>query len=380
MGAPDVLDQVDFRTPAMEALPLAQPVATILRRADPLQPEDSLAAAASSMQIERTDVLPIVNGPYLLGVASQASLAAALAAGEGPEGPVMAALRPAPTILAHASAAEALRSFEANSCGTLVVIDGEGRYIGVLSASDLFAQQRQPRPPLVGGMATPFGVYLTTGSLSAGAGGVALVATGAMLFAMFFIATLAAEGIAHLVPSSIGAHLLAPLQLAFFMIAMRLLPISGIHAAEHKVVHAIEREESLSPEVVSRMPRVHPRCGTNLAAGASIFLGLAGANWIPDQQLRLLLAALATLFLWKPVGSALQYYVTTRPPSKKHLAMGIRSGKELLEKYRTTGHAARPTVARRIWHSGMLHVMTGSLLCYLVAAALVKAFNLPIVL
>jgi uncharacterized protein YqhQ len=41
------------------------------------------------------------------------------------------------------------------------------------------------------------------------------------------------------------------------------------------VVHAIERGEPLVLEVVRRMPRVHPRCGTNLVAGIALFLGLA---------------------------------------------------------------------------------------------------------
>ena len=44
---------------------------------------------------------------------------------------------------------------------------------------------------------------------------------------------------------------------------MRLLPIAGYHAAEHQSVHAMEQGEPLIPQVVKRMPRVHPRCGTS---------------------------------------------------------------------------------------------------------------------
>ncbi|HVL39822.1 MAG TPA: DUF1385 domain-containing protein, partial [Fimbriimonadaceae bacterium] len=202
------------------------------------------------------------------------------------------------------------------------------------------------------------------------------VATGASLFSMFLLGSILADQTLRLAPASWG-QMFVPLQLAFFLLAMRLLPISGIHAAEHKVVHAIEREEELRPEIVSRMPRVHPRCGTNLAAGVSLFLGLGGAHWIPDQQLRLLVAALATLALWRPLGSALQLYVTTRPPTKKHIEMGIRAGRELLEKYRASD-GRRASIPIRIWNTGILHVMTGSTLCYLFAYALVKAFKLPI--
>ncbi|MCL5884813.1 MAG: DUF1385 domain-containing protein [Deltaproteobacteria bacterium] len=35
------------------------------------------------------------------------------------------------------------------------------------------------------------------------------------------------------------------------------------HGAEHKVVHAYEREADLSPESVKRFPNLHPRCGTS---------------------------------------------------------------------------------------------------------------------
>src|SRR5438270_13233654 len=107
------------------------------------------------------------------------------------------------------------------------------------------------------------------------------------------------------------------LPVAILFIGMRLLPLSGIHAAEHKVVHAIERGEALVPEVVSRMPRVHPRCGTNLWAGATIFLGIFSLPWL-DNASRLLIAAIVTFVLWRPVGQLMQGPVHTRPPSKKH--------------------------------------------------------------
>ena len=43
--------------------------------------------------------------------------------------------------------------------------------------------------------------------------------------------------------------------------------------------------------------------------------------------------------------------------------MGIRSGRELLERY-ASAHNAFASPIERIWASGMLHVMAGSFLCY----------------
>jgi uncharacterized protein YqhQ len=123
-------------------------------------------------------------------------------------------------------------------------------------------------------------------------------------------------------------------------------------------VHAIERGEALVPEVVRRMPRVHPRCGTNLVAALSIFLGVLGLN-VLDAETRVLVGLLLTAILWRPVGSFLQYYVTTKPPSDAQLEMGIRAGKELLSKYEVDPVVTPPPL-RRVWNMGILQIMLGS--------------------
>jgi hypothetical protein len=137
------------------------------------------------------------------------------------------------------------------------------------------------------------------------------------------------------------------------------VPISAIHAAEHQVVHAIEREEPLELAIVRRMPRVHPRCGTNIAAGASIFLTVFTTEWIDATEVRLMAAALLTVIFWRRLGSLMQKYVTTKPAKDRYLAMGIQSGKELLARF-GTGTSTAPTWPSRIWNSGILHVMAGS--------------------
>jgi uncharacterized protein YqhQ len=110
------------------------------------------------------------------------------------------------------------------------------------------------------------------------------------------------------------------------------------------------------------MPRVHPRCGTNLAAGVGVFLGIFALVAIPDEQVRAILGALGALLLWRRVGSLLQYTITTRPPSKKNLESGIRAGRELLENY-SQAKVVRPSIPLYIWSSGMLHVVAGTFLC-----------------
>ncbi len=155
------------------------------------------------------------------------------------------------------------------------------------------------------------------------------------------------------------------------------MPLSGIHAAEHKVVHAIERGEELVASTVRRMPRVHPRCGTNLAVGATIFFSLGQAKFLEPTGLGPLVAAIVALVLWRPLGNAMQYYVTTKRPSDKHVEMGIRSGKELLEKYATSGTAGA-SIGQRLVNSGMLHVMAGSMSVMGLAWLLGELFHLPI--
>jgi hypothetical protein len=173
----------------------------------------------------------------------------------------------------------------------------------------------------------------------------------------------------------VRAFVAEALPLLVFFGGMRLMPLAGIHAAEHKVVHAIERGEDLTPETVRRMPRIHPRCGTNIAVGATLFLGLGTTSWIASQELRLLFAAMATLMLWRPLGAVVQKYITTRPPTDRHIDMGIRSGKELLANY-AKARTSVPSFGERLINSGLFHVIAGSLLAFLLLAGLNALFGL----
>lgn len=362
------------------AHPLSQTVGALMRHADAVSPEDSLSHAAAVLRESAAAVLPIVDGHVLIGVVTERKLAETLAMGLGELTSVSGVMEtPQNLIDPFATGAEALRRFGGVPDAELLVVDDHQRLLGVISASDLYTRYGiPPGLPMVGGMATPFGVYLTAGGIRAGAGDLALVTTGMMLFTIFLGTQLAGEYVADWMSPYFGwaiapDWLVGAIPLLLFMATIRLLPLSGTHAAEHKTVHAMERGEPLEIEVVRRMPRVHPRCGTNLAVGISLFLGLAGWKWIEEEQIRLLVAAVVTMFVWRPFGSLIQQYVTTRPPNDRQLMSGIRAGKELVEKFRTRP-PTQMSLFRRILSSGMLHVMGGSLLmatlCELLAQAL----------
>jgi uncharacterized protein YqhQ len=166
----------------------------------------------------------------------------------------------------------------------------------------------------------------------------------------------------------------------FFCLLMRLSPLAGTHGAEHMVVHAIEREEDLDPNIVSRMPRVHPRCGTNLVAGLTIFTSILFSNWYPDEYVRLLVAIVATVSLWRVVGSVFQQFITTKTPSRKQLEDGVEAGEMVLERY-ANSPISYPNVGLRLWNSGIFHVLVGSTLFILAAAAIAQILGVdPLIL
>lgn len=365
--------------------PLAHPVGALLRFAETAHLGQSLEAAAFKLRHAEADVLVVLDEPVLAGVITEASLAQCLAEGMAPSDPLDAAVRPAHVIAPHATGADALRRFSEGDVSTLVVADDRGRVLGILAPSDLFPKVQEPlRPPALGGMATPFGIYLTTGSVSAGAGHVALMTTGMLLFTLFF----GAATVSDLLASQLemqgnlgpwGNPIRDLLPVALFLVGMRLLPLAGTHASEHMVVHAIERGERLELETVRRMPRVHPRCGTNLAVGAGVFLGLFHAGFIPDEQLRLLVAGLATVMLWRPLGGAMQFFVTTKPPTDRQIRSAIAAGKELLERYQTVS-VTSPSFPLRLWRSGLFHVMGGAVLAGTLVAWLSNVLGLDALL
>lgn len=364
---------------ARPAGPLAAPV-------EPLSPDNSLQAAANHLIDYGVPAVPVVQDERYIGLVTESDIVRALARGAVPTSPVLLAIDPTappyPTLLARSSASEALRLFEASRLPALAVTDDDGRVIGVLTPSRLTATtDREARPKLVGGMATPFGVYLTGGGVTGGVQPLALVATGALLFATFLAGAYLALAVGAVLPpavqrSTVFDPLVHGLGLLFFFLLMRALPLTGYHAAEHMTVHAIEQGEPVEPETVARMPRVHPRCGTNLAVAVALFLGVLSLPWPGGQETGVLLGLLAALFLFRPIGSFVQFFFTTRPPTPAQIQAGVQAGKSLLHNYQTA-RRTRSGPFERLVQSGLFHVLAGSFSASLLAAAITQALNLP---
>ena len=363
--------------------PLLMSAAALCRRVDPIEESTSIKRAAQEFIDVEIHVLPVVHNGMFVGMLSEFEIIRALSVGMDVFAPVSTLVDRSPEVIyPRATGAEALRMFEASQADAIAVVDDHGGVFGILTPARLMNPPTElHRPKTVGGMATPLGVYLTNGTIGAGVSMWGLFLTGAVMFGLFLVGGLVMTAVAHWVgpPTANQPWFAAVMEigaLIIFLLGLRLLPLAGIHGAEHMVVHAIERGEELTPEVVSRMPRVHPRCGTNLAVGAMIFLGIMSFTWIPDMELRLLLGALVTLVAWRPLGSALQFFVTTKQPTQKQILAGIESGKDLLNKVQDSSNL-NPTVFQRILSSGIFQIMLGSLALNLVVYLLMLLFNVP---
>ncbi len=271
----------------------------------------------------------------------------------------------------------ALLTLDRYDASALPVLDEEGRYRGVVSRADvLSAMSNGVRPALVGGMATPLGVWLTDGTRSGGAPPLGLFLSGVLMAFCLFAAT----GIlgAFLWPFShdwammafsgrIGAALdnsggwfnlgATVLHGVIFLGLFRLMPIAGVHAAEHQTVWALERGLPLTPEFVEKMPRAHPRCGTNLMALSGLIM--IAITHLPDFSPPFVLMVLIfAFFFWRSFGTALQQNFTTRPASKKQIAGGIRAAQELIAKYQEEPFVQAPATFRLL-NSGIFWAALG---------------------
>jgi len=358
------------------------PVGNILRAVRPVGPDDTIGRAADALRVSGLTELPVVGSGRVIGMVAEASILKALTEGDPKavaEQPVRTLLsQPAISANAYMTVDQVAQVMNEHGVRVVPVMDDFGGYLGLVTRSDITGLLCMTiRPPVVAGMATPLGVYLTTGHLRAGAGDLGLFLTGVALMLMNYAAYGIVTGTAWLVDKTTPLPLLAilhspPINLPnwmdalrammlggavpIFLLLLRVLPLSGYHAAEHQVVHAIENGEPLTPASVSAMPRVHARCGTNIVAAAILFLMVAQ---IFPTEIAMLIAIFVLVFAWRVIGGYLQYYITTKPPSPKQLESGIKAGKSLLEQYRK--NPAHGVVGwPRIWNTGMPQVMMGA--------------------
>jgi CBS domain-containing protein len=372
---------------------------SVLRPAPPLAPEDSLRRCLSLTRFQPMAALPVLENGYLKGIVPQSCLLPALQMDAGAareqllDRPVAAVMQPPIAVASPEMGTEEVgRLCALHGLSEIPVVDAQGYCFGMVSVGDLLLPEASlPLPARIGGMATPFGVYLTDGTLRAGASDFALMATGVTMTLLHSLSYVSVFGVgwllfhvAHLryaaaldpdyVPPAdhpamgMAYVALSLLVLGIFLLLMRSTRLAGFHAAEHQTVHAVERGERLLPEIVRRMPRPHPRCGTNLVAAVLVFSTLSQAlGYIPamDGGIAQLVAVVATLFTWRSVGTFLQERFTTRPASERELASGIAAGNELLIRYMNSP-PTRPGIFKRIWFSGIVQVMSGMLLTYAV--------------
>lgn len=284
-----------------------------------------------------------------------------------------------PYIPAAFSLQNALLTLDRYDISALPVFDDARNYLGMVSRADLVAGMHQSvRPPLVGGMATPLGVFLTDGRFSGGAPALGLFLTGLILSLGLMLSTalivagawmirpewgaMAYSGRlgAALDPTSVFNATIALMQGFLFLTFFRLIPLSGVHAAEHQTVWALERGLPLTVENVRQMPRAHPRCGTNLVAlGGLLTIGIQHLpeitpNWI-------LVVFIAAFFGWRSLGTALQNHFMTRPATDAQIESGIRAANEVMEKYQAQPFAA-PPLPLRLLNNGMIWSAAGMML------------------
>lgn len=360
-------------------------IARLVKDCPVLNPQDTLRRAAGLLRASGGSRLPVCRNGSIFGTISERSITAHLAAADNPndvlDTPIESLVEPGVTLLdIRVSPREAASAFAASGEDVLPVTDERGAFRGVLHRRDLLAYlSKNLRPPLVAGMATPLGVYLTNGVVSGGAGNTGLFLTGVSLSLMIILSGVIVDLLQQLFSITTGINvsvfLASPpltstpnvydiafyittvLTVVVFFVLMRISPLSGYHAAEHMTVHAIESGEVLTYETVRRMPRVHPRCGTNLLAAAGVFVILTNKL---SSSVGVLLALLVVVIGWRTVGGWLQYFVTTKDPSPRQIESGIAAGRQLLERYQEEPNRT-PKPLERIWNIGLLQTAAGML-------------------
>jgi len=374
-----------------------------LARAIPAVAEDDpLSRALYLFRREQVTALPVVRGGTLVGWVEEARLADAMAADADVSLlPVATLLAPPPAMLSPLSPPEeALAAFLSTGSSLLPITTLEGRYLACLARADILAAQTGRLTPLrVGGMATPLGVYLTSGTVSGGAGLPGLLLSGVLMATLLWLAqTVLLLGVAWLANHTgviilrdvaqlmsgdvvsgspwrqVSATLLTSgLLMGVFMLLMRFGPLlAGYHAAEHQTVHAIEQGEPLTVEAVRRMPRVHPRCGTNLWAIMSLcylavtILSFALTTKLAHEDIGIVISPAVVMVLviaaqWRRIGGWLQQYITTRPATTRELLSGIRAGEEVLQRHQQVAYQP-PNRFGRLWQMGLAQVLIGVML------------------
>lgn len=363
-----------------------------------LDARESVRRAAGVIRASDGSRTIVVRDGHIAGVVTEEAITSMIARADDVDAaldaPVDSLVEPYPVYVSTSvSARDAAKLFAQNGVDMLPVVDAWGALRGVVYREDVVGMlSRNLRPAAIGGMATPLGVYLTTGSISGGAGSIGLYLTGISLGIMMILAKLIGDRLViklntlamHSLPPQLSAKIAsmgiydlvtAILSIGIMLMLLRLSPLAGYHAAEHMTVHAIEHGEDLSPDIVRRMPRVHPRCGTNLLAALSVFMLITSQF---GGEMAALVAVLVVIVGRKALGDWMQSVFTTKPPSDRQLANGIAAGEEILRRFHE--HPNRQVYGfARIWNMGFLQAAAGMSTVLFVVYLIGKLFpRLPV--
>ena len=347
-------------------------------------PEDTVRRAAGLIKGSEGSRLVVVSDGGVVGAITERAISSFLAATNDLDAamlePIGPLVEPHPVFLSSSvSLEEAMQVFSANDVDMLPVIGSHGMVHGVVYRSDVIGcLTRTLRPPTIAGMATPLGVYLTTGSLRGGAGSPGLFLTGVAMMLMITASTLFVDVLQSVVSRFTHINLAvvmasAPLSLrpniydlalylstgltAVIMLALlRLSPLAGYHAAEHMTVHAIEAGEALTPESsaadASRAPKVRDQSD---GGGERVYYYHHQVQWAVRSAGR---PCCSDVGLAKDRRLAAVLRVTTKPPTQEQLNNGIAAGEQLIERYqRRPGYQV--SGFQRMWNMGFLQVLLG---------------------
>ena len=237
-----------------------------------------------------------------------------------------------------------------------------------------------PRPPRISGTAMLGGVHLSTGSCGTGGfwqlavSGLGIAAALGVGMALTYIelwllehwttvgaaSALLGPGTGDAATATLAGSLSLILPFCNFLLVLRLSPLSGYHAAEHKVVAAIEAYGELNWDQVVTMPRAHPRCGTVLLLGILPAMLIAYPMLHTNPLLAVVVAVLGWMLRYR-VGYFIQQHFTTKTPTPEQLRAGIAAGRQILDHWRRHPYQ-RVAPARNLWNRGLPQMLAGVVL------------------
>ena len=376
-------------------------VGDIVRPCPIVQVTDSVGKAAEAIKKSGCPILPVLQDGMVVGVIDEDTLLS-VSLNSHRELRVGDLMRPVISpVSPDTPVSYAAWLMKTQGLPALPIVGVDGKLRGMVTRADVVsALLRGLRPQRIGGMATPFGVYLTTGNHRGGVGDFALITTGivmalCLVLARVFVLTVLYLTDVFLRPifgTSYGAGLFIPyltgfgmppftflldimpwVEILLFFVLMKLLPLTGYHGAEHQVVHAIEQGEDLTPEAVSRMPLEHPRCGTNLAALVILVSTALVSNISVSAKIALVVLA---AFFWRQLGMWLQRIFTVKKPKLHQLRSGLKAGEELLVRFQHQPFRALPLIGQ-VWNMGFLQVLFGAWITLWSVNQIASVFGFP---